>query len=79
MKSSLKYFKRVMIFLSEKLLFLQTALILLIVYFFVLGPVSLFARLATKDFLRKNPLRGKTFWQDRKVAEISLGRLKKQY
>lgn len=77
-KVFLKKAKQILLFLSAKVLFVQTVIILSIVYFLILGPVSILAKFASKDFLRTKP-QSKTFWQKRKLFPVSLERAQKQY
>lgn len=70
--------KRLFLFLSAKILWVQTVIILTIVYFLVLGPVAILAKIFDRDFLKSKPQKG-TFWQKRKSFSLNLEEARKQY
>lgn len=70
--------KQFFLFISAKLLWVQTIIILSIVYFFILGPIAIVAKMTGKDFLKNKPA-SKTFWQKRKPVAVNLETAQKQY
>ena len=70
--------KRIFLFLAAKILLVQTTLILTIVYFLVLGPMAILAKITSRDFLNTQSTRG-TFWRPRRSLKIDLKQARKQY
>lgn len=70
--------KRIFLFLAAKILLIQTTLILTVVYFLVLGPVAILAKVISRDFLSTRSARG-TFWRPRRSLKINLKQARKQY
>ena len=66
------------LFLSSRLLLVQTIIILTIVYFVILGPTAILTKITRRDFLRKKSV-VKSFWQDRLLVVDSVETAKKQY
>lgn len=79
MKKIVTKFKNFIILISEKFLFVQTFVILSIVYVFVLGPVWFMAKITGKDFLRLSKYQGKSFWLPRKNKKFTLQDARKQF
>lgn len=70
--------KRIFLFLAAKILLIQTTLILTVVYFLILGPVAILAKVISRDFLNTQSTRG-TFWRPRRSFKVDLKQACKQY
>lgn len=64
--------------LAAKILLVQTTLILTVIYFLVLGPIAILAKISFRDFLKTSAIRG-TFWRPRRSIQIDLKQARKQY
>lgn len=63
---------------GEKFLAVQTLAILSLVYFIILGPIAVFARISKKDFLNLNNKKN-SFWQKKKKFVASVEELRRPY
>ncbi len=78
MKNIFQKVKNSLSFLLEKILWLQTTLILMVVYFLILGPVSILAKVTGRDFLKKGE-GNKSFWQNKKLSSATIDHARKLY
>lgn len=70
--------KKPLFFVLEKILFVQTIIILSLVYLLALGPVALLAKLTRRDFLKEKKTT-KSFWQEKKKISHTLEEAKRFY
>ncbi len=64
---------------ARALAFLNTRIILTMIYFFVIGPIFLVMRLVGKDFLQRRIEPNISFWKPREKKEDSLETARKQF
>jgi hypothetical protein len=61
------------------LAFINTRILLTLVYFLLIGPASLIARLMGKDYLDRSTEHSESFWKEKKPAAHSLEESKRQF
>jgi hypothetical protein len=80
MKNLLRTLKQKWLFFAQKVGQVNTAILLSIVYFFVIGIMALVAKLLRKDLLNKKMKPTQTsYWLDRDSGEQTLERHKYQF
>ncbi len=77
-----RFFKQIykywMLF-AKKLSIIPTTIILFIVYFGVIGPISIIHRILGKDLLKRKLAKSPTYWLDKEDIPTDFERCKRQF
>jgi len=64
---------------AKKLAEVQTAIILIIIYFLGVGTIALFINLLRKDLLNKRSWNSSTYWVEKEKEAVTLERTRQQF
>jgi len=58
---------------------IQTVILLFLIYFFVIGPISIISIISRKDFLDKRSADKESYWNERPADDPGLESCKRQF
>lgn len=78
MKIIVKNIKNLLRVLAEKILIIETTIILFLVYYLILGPIAFITKTLGLDFLKLKQAK-KSFWLERKKIGFDIADAKKMF